>query len=443
MRLNFPAGIAERDSSVIAQYEAGTLNGQARRPGADARSPGHPLERPHTVNTASPSAQPLEGVRVVDLTRIISGPFCTMHLADLGADVIKVEPPDGDPIREQGEMVNGLSWYFASFNRNKRSVCLDLRSEAGLQALKKLIATADVVVDNFRPGVMDQMGLDWDTLQALSPGLVHTSVNGFGDSGPYVDRPAFDFIAQAMSGFMTLNGTPETGPLRTGTPISDLVAGTYAALGTVAALLRSRSTGQGERISASLVDSLVSFGAFASSNFLATGKPFVPTGNDHALVAPYGLFTASDGEIALAPSNDGVYRKLLKALGLTHLNDDPRFATNALRMQHRAEINAIVNEALSTQTRAHWLQVLNAAGVPAGVVQDLAGAYADPQITWQQMVLEIDHPGHGPVRMTGFPMKFQQAPCRVRHPAPRLGGDTEEVLKELGYAGGVLPGTAG
>lgn len=396
------------------------------------------------VTTASQAQQrqQLAGIRVVDLTRILSGPFCTMHLADLGADVIKIEPPGGDPIREQGEIVNGLSWYFAAFNRNKRSLCLDLRSAEGLAALKKLIATADVVVDNFRPGVMDQMGLDWDTLQALRPGLVHTSVNGYGDSGPYADRPSFDFIAQAMSGFMTLNGTPETGPLRAGTPVSDLVAGLYAALGTVAALMRRNATGQGERVSASLVDGLISFGGFASANFLANGQPFVPTGNDHALVAPYGLFTAADGEIAIAPSNDGVYRKLLKALNLTHLQDDPRFATNALRRQHRPQINALVNEALSAHPVAHWITVLNAAGVPAGVVQDLAGAYADPQVQWQQMVLEIDHPGHGPVRMTGFPMKFGQSPCQVRYPAPGVGRDSADILKGLGYADGVLPASS-
>lgn len=379
---------------------------------------------------------------MVDLTRILSGPFCTMHLADLGAEVLKIEPPEGDPIRQQGEGREGLSWYFAAFNRNKRSVSLDLRSEAGMEVLRKLVATADVVVDNFRPGVMEQMGLGWDVLQRLSPGLVHTSINGFGESGPYAQRPAFDFIAQAMSGFMSLNGTPETGPLRAGIPISDLVAGTYAALGTVAALLRRSRTGQGERVCASLVDGLMSYGAFFSSNFLATGKLPEATGNDHGLVAPYGLFTAADGEIAIAPSNDGVYHKLLKVLGLSHLRDDARFATNALRIRNRGEINALLDEALRTRPRAHWIEVLNAAGVPAGTVQDLAGAYGDPQVQSQQMVLEVEHPGHGPVKMLGFPMKFTHSPCDVRLPAPDLGADTEAVLRELGYEGESLASLA-
>lgn len=385
----------------------------------------------------------LSGIRVIDLTRILSGPFCTMLLADMGADVVKIEAPEGDPVRAQGEIVDGMSWYFASFNRNKRSVRLDLKSEAGMAALRRLIAGADVVVDNFRPGVMERMGLGWDALRALAPGIVHTSVSGFGQSGPYVDRPAFDFIAQAMSGFMSMNGTPETGPMRSTLPISDLVAGCYAALGTAAALVRRARTGQGERVGASLVDGLISFGAFASADFLASGKVPVPTGNDHLLVAPYGLFTASDGEIAVAPSNDAVYHKLLRALGLTHLREEPRFATNALRVQHRAEINAHVNLAVSRHDKAHWIATLNAAGVPCGTVMNLAEVYSDPQVLSQQMVLEVEHPGHGLVRMNGFPVKFSEAPCAVRLPAPDAGAHTAEVLREAGLSEAEIAAVSG
>jgi len=385
----------------------------------------------------------LTGIRVVDLTRIISGPFCSMLLADMGADVIKIEPPEGDPVRQQGVILEGMSWYFAACNRNKRSVRLDLRSKEGMAALKHLLQTADVVIDNFRPGVMDAMGLDWDTLNTLSPGIIHTSINGFGETGPYAKRPAFDFIAQAMSGFMSMNGTPDTGPMRSGLPISDTVAGTYAALGTVAALFRRTQTGQGERVCASLVDSLLSYGAFASANFLATGEQAPTTGNDHPLVAPYGLFTAFDGDIAVAPSNDMVYGKLLTALGLTHLHDDPRFANNAARVKHRAQINAAINAVTQHHPKSHWIDVLNRAGVPCGTVMSLAEVYDDPQIRSQEMVLDVPHPGHGTVRMNGFPLKFKQAPCGIRHPAPDLGADTADILRETGYDEAAIAEVAG
>src|SRR5437773_525505 len=207
----------------------------------------------------------LHGVRVIDLTRILSGPFCSLLLADMGAEVIKVEPPGGDPLRGQGAIVAGLSWYFAAFNRNKRSLVLNLRSASGKEALGRLIARADVVVDNFRPGVMADLGLDEPQLSALRPGIIHTSVTGFGERGPYADRPSFDFIAQAMSGFMSCNGTPETGPMRTGAPISDLVAGLYAALGTVAALYRRAQTGQGKRVSVAALGRLLSSGSFIAA----------------------------------------------------------------------------------------------------------------------------------------------------------------------------------
>ena len=376
----------------------------------------------------------LQGVRVVDLTRILSGPFCTLLLADMGAEVIKVEPPGGDPLRAQGVIVEGLSWYFAAFNRNKRSIVLNLRSAAGQEALRRLIATADVVVDNFRPGVMADLGLEWPQLSGLRPGIIHTSVTGFGERGPYADRPAFDFIAQAMSGFMSCNGTLETGPMRSGAPISDLVTGLYAALGTVAALYRRTQTGQGERVGVAMVDGLLSLGAFLNTNFLATGQLPVPTGNDHALVAPYGLFTAQDGEIAIAPSNDGVYVKFLQALELEALLDHPDFRTNDLRVQHRTAINALINARIAQAPKAYWIETLNAAGVPCGLVMNLADVFADPQILSQEMVMTVPHPGHGAVKMTGFPLKFHEAPCTVRYPVPELGAHTASVLRALGYS---------
>jgi crotonobetainyl-CoA:carnitine CoA-transferase CaiB-like acyl-CoA transferase len=370
----------------------------------------------------------LDGIRVIDLTRIISGPFCTALLADLGAEVIKVETPEGDPLRAQGEIVNGLSWYFALYNRNKRSVVLDLRSEAGREALASLIATADVLAENFRPGVLAGMGFPPERLRALNPRLVTVSISGFGMEGPIADRPAFDFIAQAMSGFMAVTGTADGPPLRAGPPISDLVAGLYAALATLAALIRRDRTGEGEAASVALTDGLTSFLSFFAADWLAAGKAPARTGNDHPLASPYGLFAASDGEIAIAPSTEAIYRKLLTALGLEELREHPDFATNALRVRHRARINALVGARIALRPRAHWIDVLNAAGVPCGLVHGLEEALGNPQARQQEMVIELEHPGRGTVRTLGFPMKFAADPCRIRRPAPELGADTAGIL---------------
>ncbi|MCT4684629.1 MAG: CoA transferase [Roseicyclus sp.] len=385
------------------------------------------------------SALPLSGVRVVDLTRILSGPFCSMILGDLGAEVIKIESPKGgDPVRGQGHIRDGLSWYFAGFNRNKRSVALDLRTPAGLAVLERLLDEADILTENYRPGVLDEMGLTEARLAEINPDLIVVSVNGYGSTGPYADRPAFDFIAQAMSGYMATNGTPETGPLRTGPPLTDLIAGLYAALGAVAALRGRERGGPAQRVEASMMMSIVSMMAYMSSGALATGRDPVPTGNDHPIVAPYGLFRASDGDIAVSPSTDVFVARFFKEIGLSHLLDDPRFSQNASRVENRAALNALVNEAVGRETQAYWIERLNAAGVPCGKVQSVTEALADPQVAAQEMVLEVPHPGHGTVKMTGFPVKFSETPLSVRHPVPDLGAQTGDVLAEAGYSAGEI-----
>ncbi|MCU4653738.1 CoA transferase [Roseibacterium sp. SDUM158016] len=377
---------------------------------------------------------PLSGVRVIDLTRILSGPFCSMILGDLGADVIKIESPrGGDPVRGQGHIRDGLSWYFAGFNRNKRSVALDLRKPEGAAVLERLLADADILTENYRPGVLDEMGLSEARLAEINPRLIVVSVNGYGSTGPYADRPAFDFIAQAMSGYMATNGTPETGPLRTGPPLTDLIAGLYAALGAVSALRARDMGGPAQRVEASMMMSIISMMAYLSSGALATGRDPVPTGNDHPIVAPYGLFRAADGDIAVAPSTDVFVARFLGEIGLAHLLDDPRFADNARRVENRAELNRLVDGALAHGTQAHWIERLNRAGVPCGKVQSLTEALADPQVAAQDMVLDVEHPGHGVLKMTGFPVRFSQTPLRVRHPTPDLGAQTEAVLVEAGY----------
>ena len=375
----------------------------------------------------------LDGIRVLDLTRILSGPFASMFLADMGAEVIKVEDPAlGDPVRHQGAAVNGYSLYFANFNRNKRSLTLDLRHPEAPALLRQLVQRCDVVLNNFRPGVMDDMGLSWAALQQLKPDIISCHVTGFGLDGPYAQRPSFDFIAQAMSGFMSVNGFADGPPMRAAPPISDMVAGSYAAMGVLAALVRRARTGQGEEVTTSLTDSMTSMLAFLATNYFANGQLPERTGNDHALASPYGLFEASDGQIAVAPSNDSFYFKLLAALDLQHLKDRPEFANNSLRFEHRTAINGEINARTRLMPVAHWIDVINRAGVPCGRVLNVAEVFADPQTQHQQMRVTIDHPQHGALDVLGFPIKFTQAPCTMHRPPPALGGDTDAILEELG-----------
>jgi crotonobetainyl-CoA:carnitine CoA-transferase CaiB-like acyl-CoA transferase len=378
---------------------------------------------------------PLSGIRVLDLTRILAGPFCTMILADMGADVIKVETPGiGDPLRQQGAKRDGLSWYFAGFNRNKRSLSLNLRSEAGKDVLARLIAGCDVLVENYRPGVLDRMGFGEERLKQLKPDLVYANISGFGTTGPYRDRPSFDFIAQAMSGFMAVTGPAGGEPMRAGPPIADLVAGLYGAIGVCAALVRRGRTGAGDTVGSSLNNGLISLLAYLAANHFATGEEPRRTGNDHPIVSPYGMFRTADGEVALAPSQEQSYQRLVDALGLPELREDPRFRTNDLRVANRTAMNEAVEARLRTNTTEYWIETLNAAGVPCGRVLGLGEVFADPQVADQEMVLSQEHPGHGTVRMLGFPIKFADAPCRLRRPAPEIGAATDAVLCEFGYA---------
>jgi crotonobetainyl-CoA:carnitine CoA-transferase CaiB-like acyl-CoA transferase len=285
--------------------------------------------------------------------------------------------------------------------------------------------------------VLDEMGFPAATLEALNPALIVGSVNGYGSTGPHAHRPAFDFIAQAMSGFMSVSGTRDL-PLRAGPPIADLVAGLYAALGITAALVArggpGSAPGRGQRVEASLVNGLISMLAYCSANYFATGALPERTGNDHPVVWPYGLFHAADGEVAVAPSTPVHVQRFLGALGLAHLLDEPAFADNAARMRNREALRTLIDEKIGADTVAAWIERLNRAGVPCGRVMDLAEVFADPQVQAQEMVVEIEHPGHGPVRMTGFPVKLSGTPARLRLPAPALGEHTDAVLAELGYA---------
>jgi len=374
---------------------------------------------------------PLKGLRVIDLTRILAGPFCTQLLADLGAEVIKIEGPRGDPVRQQGAIVDGMSWYFAQFNRNKKSVVLNLYDDDDKNILSRLLETADVLVENFRPGILSDMGFGPQELELLNPRLIHASVNGYGTTGPYSDRPSFDFIAQAMSGFMSVNGPPDGEPQRAAPPLSDLVAGLYCAFGILAALQERGNSGIGQQVETSLTGGLISMLAYLSAEYFATGETPKRTGNDHPIVSPYGLFHAKDGMIAVAPSTDVYVERFLGVLGLEKLLADPHYSTNSERLLHRNTLSQHINDVTCLQSVAHWITAINDAGCPCGRVMDLAEVFEDPQVLAQDMVIDVPHPGHGNVRMTGFPVKLSRTPAGIQRPAPDLGADTEDILNNL------------
>ena len=373
----------------------------------------------------------LSGIKVIDLTRVLSGPFCTMLLADMGAEVIKIEPPKGDNVRNQGDMVDGYSSYFAQFNRNKKSVILDLYVETEKDILKSLLSDADVVVENFKAGVFDKMGFDYDTLKSINPKLISASVNGFGSKGEMSDRPAFDFIAQALSGFMSLNGTEESGPMRAAMPISDLVAGLYCAFGIVCALQSRNKTGKGQKVEASLTSGLISMMAYLSSESFVTGKAPNKSGNNHPILAPYGIFKTSDGEIAVAPASDKFCSIFLECIDLISLLDNELYKNNSNRMKNRDSLNEIVNKRMISETSDFWIKKLNKAGCPAAKIVSLPEALNSQLIQDNEMVISSNGPEGRQIKMTGFPVKLSDTPSQLYRCPPLLGEHTNEILKTI------------
>ena len=373
----------------------------------------------------------LSGIKVIDLTRVLSGPFCTMLLADMGAEVIKIEPPKGDNVRNQGDMVDGYSSYFAQFNRNKKSVILDLYVESEKDILKSLLSDADVVVENFKAGVFVKMGFDYDTLKSINPKLISASVNGFGSKGEMSDRPAFDFIAQALSGFMSLNGTEESGPMRAAMPISDLVAGLYCAFGIVCALQSRNKTGKGQKVEASLTSGLISMMAYLSSESFVTGKAPNKSGNNHPILAPYGIFKTSDGEIAVAPASDKFCSIFLECIDLTNLLENELYKNNSNRMKNRESLNKIVNERMISETSDHWIKKLNKAGCPAAKIVSLPEALNSQLMKDNEMVINSNGPEGRQIRMTGFPVKLSDTPSQLYRSPPLLGEHTKEIMKTI------------
>ncbi len=373
----------------------------------------------------------LYGVKVIDLTRVISGPFCTLLLADMGAEVIKIEPPNGDNVRNQGNFVDGFSAYFSQFNRNKKSIILDLYNEKDKEILKSLLKHADVLVNNFRPGVLSKMGLDKKVLKNLNPNLIDASVNGFGSTGKYSQRPAFDFIAQAMSGFMHTNGSEETGPIRSALPISDLIAGLYCAFGVVCALHARQRIDSGQSVETSLTSGLISLMAYLSSEYFVTNENPKKTGNNHPILCPYGLFNTKDGSIAVAPANDKLCEVFLREIELDFILKKEKFVNNTSRVKNRKELNEIINSKMRKYSTAFWVKKLNDAGCPAGKVFSLSETLKSKIANDTNMVIQSNGPGNRKIKMTGFPVKLSATPAKLFRPAPELGEHTEEILSKL------------
>jgi formyl-CoA transferase/CoA:oxalate CoA-transferase len=379
---------------------------------------------------ASPARSPLEGVRVLDLTRYLAGPFATMLLADYGADVVKVESRKGREFRLPGQ--DRDPYFFLSSNRGKRSLTLDLRSERGREVFLRLLPGFDVLVENFRPRVMETLGLGADALLERHPRLVYCGISGFGASGPYRDRPGFDQIAQGMSGFMSLTGTPESGPTRAGIAIGDLLAGIFAAQGIQLALLARERTGRGQVVETSLLEALVGVLSWGAGMFFESGQAPGPAGQHHPLSSPYGRFRARDGFLNIAAGGAGMFEKLAQALDRKSWIEDPRFADPLARLRHRDELSAAIEEVLSEADVESWVERINAAGVPAGPVLDLAQVFSDPQVLAREMLAELPHPEVGTFRTTGLPIKLSDTPGRIERRPPLHGEHTDEVLAECG-----------
>jgi crotonobetainyl-CoA:carnitine CoA-transferase CaiB-like acyl-CoA transferase len=388
-------------------------------------------------NQAGTSYGPLAGLKVLDMSHVMAGPMCGMLLADMGADVIKVEKyPGGDDTRRSTPpSIAGESAAFMVMNRNKRGIVLDLKAESGREALLRLVDGADILLENYRKGALDKLGLGYEALKARNPRLIFCSISGFGRTGPYADRGGFDLIAQGISGVMSVTGEgPGRAPVKVGPPIADISAGLLATIGILAALQHRHQTGQGQMVDTSLLEAGISFMHWPTAIAFATGAAPGPLGSGHPLMAPYQAFRTADLPITLGAANDNNWRRLLQLLDAPELAADERFATNAGRMANLPALTAQLEAIFMTRKSAEWLAALDAAGVPAGPVLDVLQMAEDPQVQARQMIVETAHPVAGPVKALGLPIKFSATPGEVRRPAPLYGQHTGEVLREHGFS---------
>ena len=378
---------------------------------------------------------PLAGFTVLDLTRVLSGPYCTMVLGDLGARIVKVEQPGkGDDTRHWGPpFVGAESAYFLSINRNKESVTLDFKPAEGRQILERLIAKADVLVENFRPGTLDRAGFGWEALRDRFPRLVYASISGYGQTGPRRSEAGYDAVMQAEGGLMSVTGDADRPGYRLGVAITDMVSGLYCAQGITAALLARERSGHGQHVDIGMLDTTAALLTYQAANWFTTGETPKRQGNRHATIAPYETFTTQDGEIVIAVGNDEIWKRFCTAAGLPELADDARFTTNKDRMANYEAMRPPIDRVFRTATCAEWIERLNAAGVANGEVRDIGQMLNDPQLAARNMIETLLHPTIGATRVIGAPIKLSKDPASVRTPPPVLGQHTDAVLKEIGY----------
>ena len=380
--------------------------------------------------------KPLAGTRVIDLTQAMAGPFCTMNLADMGADVIKIEPPgEGEPTRREAAVQkNGVSGSFMAVNRGKRSLTVDLKHPDGAAIVKRLARTADVFVQNYRPGMVQRFGIGPDDLAAENPRLVYCSVSGFGATGPYAHRGGYDLIAQGMSGIISVTGDEDGPPAKAGLPVSDLAAGLFAAYGVLAALEHRDRTGEGQHVDTSLFEAAMALTVWESTEHWATGRTPTRLGSAHRLTAPYQAIRAADGYFTVGANNDKLYQACCRAIERADLIQDPRFAARDDRLRHRAALVAEIEKTTMAESRAHWLARLDAAGVPCGPINTYPETLADPHTLARNLVVDLVHPLAGPIKALGVPVKLSETPGAVERAAPLVGEHTTEILTELGYS---------
>jgi formyl-CoA transferase len=385
----------------------------------------------------APKPLPLQGIRVLDISQVMAGPFACMLLGDLGADVIKVEPPDGgdQTRRAMGFRMKGDdSFGFLNMNRNKRSITLDLKADEDRGIFFRLAQTADVIVENYRPGVMKRLGIDYEAVRAVNPGIIYASISGFGQSGPWSQRPGFDLIAQAASGIMSITGEPDAPPAKSGVPVADIGCSLFAVYAILSAYIGRQSTGEGQYIDASLFDAGIAFAIWDISEYWGTGRVPTRIGTANRMAAPYQAVEAADGHFVLGANNDRLWRRLCIAIERPDLVDHPDYRTNALRMENRPALVAELEATIRTRPKHEWVELLLGAGIPAGPINDFREALENPHTEAREMVMEIDHPVEGRVRNIGFPVKLHGTPQAVRRHPPLLGEHRDEILRELGLA---------